>query len=382
MTPVQLNSVQTLAVALIALQFGYWLLKRSQLLRRYYLPAPVIGGLAVALLTFTLRGVTGCAVKFDPTLQPLFFAGFFASIGFRASVKLIRQGLPLIGLFLSVTVVLAATQKLLGLGLGQLLGLTPAAGLLLGSAHMGGAALQALATPVISTAGAGSNLPWLGAMSSLGLLLGGCLGGPLYARLTGHGRSQPTQPPVAAPLNPPALLKHLAAYLLVLAVGQLLAPRLSPYLPAFAGALVAASLWRMADDAWQISQLDLSYINSLGNASLSICLALAFINLDLAKLAVLPPAAYLLMLVQVAMALLVAVFLVYRPLKRTPLAAMIAAGLPGFALGLPPDTMATLQNIQEQNGPAPLVTFVVPVVGAWLITFINPWLFNWVSSLL
>jgi sodium--glutamate symport carrier gltS len=241
---------------------------------------------------------------------------------------------------------------------------------------MGGAALQSIAAPVMAGANATADLPLLPGMATLGLLFGGVIGGPLYAMLTGHTRSKPAQPPQPSPLNPPALLQHLFAYFLVITIGLALGPHFSPYLPAFAAALVAASLWRMANDAWQLSRLDMHYINTLGNVSLSLCLALAFMNMDLGKLGALPAGAFVLALMQVALVLAVAVLAVYRPLGANQLAAMIAAGLPGFSLGLPPDTMATLQNIQEQNSPQPMVTFVVPVVGAWLITFINPWIFN------
>lgn len=382
MASVQLGPVQTLAVALIALQLGYWLTRKIDILRRFYIPAPVIGGVLVALVSICLRSSGIYAFKFDATLQPLFFAGFFASIGFRASARLIKEALPKVTLLLLVTVLLATAQKLMGLFLGPVLGLSRAAGLLAGSAHMGGLSLQTLAVPVMASEGATASLPLLGGLATLGLLVGGLLGGPLYAMLTKQTRVKPTVTPASAALNPPAMLKHLGAYFLVVAVGLELGPKLSPYLPAFAIALVAASIWRIADDTWTISKLELNYVNSFGNVSLSICLTLAFMNMDLSKLATLPPGAYLLAAMQIALALLVAVLGVYGTLGKSPVAAMIAAGLPGFAVGMPANTMATLQNIQEQNTHAPLVTFVVPVVGAWLITFINPWIFNWISGLL
>jgi len=382
MQTLALSPVQTLAVALLALQLGYFLTKRVELLRCYYIPAPVVGGLLLAAARYLLGSQGIVSVQFDATLQPLFFAGFFASIGFRASAKLLREGLPKVLLFLLITIGVAFLQKLSGLLLAPLFGLSRTAGLLVGSGHMGGMALQPLAVPVLAGQGAASQLPLLGATATLGLLLGGFLGGPLYALLTKGSRQRPASPPSPSPLNPPLLLWHLAAYLVVVAIGQLLAPKLMPYFPAFAVALVAASAWRIVDDLAGQPRLDLNYINTLGNVSLSITLSIAFMNLDLSKLSMLPAGAWMLVLVQILLVLLISAILVYALFGRSTAAAMIAAGLPGFAIGTPPNTMASLQNIQEQNTPAPLVTFVVPVVGAWLITLINPLIFNWVSSLI
>lgn len=382
MQTIALSPVQTLAVALLALQLGYFLTRRVAWLGRYYIPAPVVGGLLLAGLRFLLGSQGLVSLQLDATLQPVFFAGFFASIGFRASAKLLKEGLPKMLLFLAITVGLAFLQKLSGLLLAPLVGLSRTAGLLVGSGHMGGMALQPLAVPVLTGQGTGSLLPLLGATATLGLLLGGFLGGPLYALLTKGSRQRPTSPPTPSPINPPALLWHLAAYLVVMTIGQLLAPRLMPYFPVYAVALVAASAWRITDDLFGHSRLDLHYINTLGNVSLSITLALAFMCLDLSKLAVLPVGAWILVFVQILLVLGISAFLVHALYGRSATAAMIAAGLPGFAVGMPPNTMATLQNIQEQNSPAPLVTFVVPVVGAWMITFINPLIFDWVSSLI
>ncbi len=382
MQTLALSPLQTLAVALLVLQLGYCLTKRVDLLRRYYIPAPVVGGLLFAAARYLLGSQGIVSVQLDATLQPIFFAGFFASIGFRASAKLLREGLPKVLLFLVVTVGVAFLQKLSGLLLGPLVGLSRTAGLLVGSGHMGGMALQPLAVPVLAGQGAASQLPLLGAVATLGLLLGGFLGGPLYALLTKGNRQRPASPPSPSPINPPALLSHLAAYLVVVTIGQLLVPKLMPYFPAFAGALAAASAWRIVDDLSGHPRLDLNYINTLGNISLSITLAIAFMNLDLSKLGVLTAGAWMLVFLQILLVLGISLFVVPALFGRDRMAALIAAGLPGFAIGMPPNTMATLQNIQEQNSPAPLVTFVVPVVGAWMITLINPLIFNWVSSLL
>ena len=86
---------QTVAFAGLVLFAGYGIRRGVPVLARYNIPAPVIGGLLVAgVLSFAAsRGVT--LVTFDTTLQAPLMIAFFTSVGFGASVALLRVGGPL-----------------------------------------------------------------------------------------------------------------------------------------------------------------------------------------------------------------------------------------------------------------------------------------------
>ena len=97
-----LDFVQTLAAAGVVLFAGYAIQRRVGVLSRYNIPAPVVGGLLVAVLLTALRAAGHEAVRFDTTLQPPLMIAFFTSIGFGASVPLLRKGGPAVALFLAL----------------------------------------------------------------------------------------------------------------------------------------------------------------------------------------------------------------------------------------------------------------------------------------
>ena len=95
-----LDLVQTLALAGVVLFVGYGIKRRIPLLSRYNIPAPVVGGLLVAAILSVAhqRGLT--PVAFDTTLQTPLQNAFFASVGFGASLALLRIGGPLVAALL------------------------------------------------------------------------------------------------------------------------------------------------------------------------------------------------------------------------------------------------------------------------------------------
>ena len=78
----------------VVLFVGYGLRKLIPPLARYNLPAPVLGGLLVAVIALIARerGVT--LAQFDTTLQTPLMIAFFTTIGFGASVSLLKHGRP------------------------------------------------------------------------------------------------------------------------------------------------------------------------------------------------------------------------------------------------------------------------------------------------
>ncbi len=87
-----LDFIQTTAVGAIALFLGMSILNRVPVLRRYNIPAAVVGGLVIAILVTLSRESNLVAVKFDTTLQAPLMTAFFTSIGLSASVGLLRAG--------------------------------------------------------------------------------------------------------------------------------------------------------------------------------------------------------------------------------------------------------------------------------------------------
>jgi len=111
---IQLDFVNTLAVAGLVLFAGYAIQRRAPRLSRYNIPAPVIGGLLVAVAVSVLRATGHDLVRFDTTLQPPLMIAFFTTIGFGASLSLLRSGGPAVALFLGLSTVVAVAQNVAG----------------------------------------------------------------------------------------------------------------------------------------------------------------------------------------------------------------------------------------------------------------------------
>ena len=90
----EFDLIHTLAFGGVALLVGYGLCRYVPLLGRYNLPPPVIGGLLVALAILIARQQGVTLFKFDTTLQSPLMIAFFTTIGFGASLSLLRVGGP------------------------------------------------------------------------------------------------------------------------------------------------------------------------------------------------------------------------------------------------------------------------------------------------
>ena len=85
----ELDAVQTLAFAGLALFLGYALCRVVPLFSKYNLPAPVIGGLVVALAVLVARQHEVTLFTLDTSLQTPLMIAFFTTIGINASLWLL-----------------------------------------------------------------------------------------------------------------------------------------------------------------------------------------------------------------------------------------------------------------------------------------------------
>ncbi|HEU0055285.1 MAG TPA: sodium/glutamate symporter, partial [Longimicrobium sp.] len=134
----KLDLVHTVAFAGVVLFLGYGVRRLLPLLSRYNIPAPVIGGLLVAIVVTVARGRGVTLVEFDTTLQSPLMVAFFTSIGYAASVRLLKVGGPQVLLFFAVATVFAVAQNVVGAGIAMALGLHPLFGVLTGSVTLTG----------------------------------------------------------------------------------------------------------------------------------------------------------------------------------------------------------------------------------------------------
>lgn len=397
-----IDAINTLAFAGVVLFLGYAIRNRVALLARLNIPAPVVGGLVVSMVMAAGYARGAVPFVFDTTWQAPLMIAFFTSVGFGASLGLLKRGGPLVLLFLVIASVFTILQNLLGAGVAMALGQPPLLGVLAGSVTLAGGPATGLAfAPLFASAGVASAETVAVAAAMAGIVAGGLLGGPvgtwLIERKTtppGHARGPQPAAPLAQQLvevaiDPPedsgttppgddreayALMKATALILFAMWVGSGISGWLTAHgivLPAYIGAMLVAIVLRNLDELTGMFKLSQAVIDDIGSVALSFFLVLALMTLKLWQLVGLALPLTLLLLVQMAMLLAIAPALIFRTMGRDYDAAVMASGFIGFMLGTTANAMANMEALVERYGPAPQAFLVVPMVGAFFIDVTN-----------
>ena len=142
----KLDLVQTVAFAGLLLFLGYGLKRLIPALARYNIPAPVVGGLPMAGIFAIGYAIDWRPLVFDTTLQTPLQNTFFASVGFGASVLLLKRGGPLVLIMMVVGVDRRAASERGRRRLSRIaLGEHPLMGVLAGSVTLTGGPATGLA---------------------------------------------------------------------------------------------------------------------------------------------------------------------------------------------------------------------------------------------
>ena len=386
-----LDSIQTLACGGLLLLGGYAVRRRVPLLARFSIPAPVIGGLLVALLMLVCRHWQITPIRFDTGLgQPLMIA-FFTGIGFNASATLLKIGGRQILLFLGLASGLAVIQNLLGVGMAKAFGLPPLFGVVTGSATLAGGPATGLAfAPLFASAGVQGAKSVALANAMAGIVCGSILGAPLAAMLIERLGLQPAKVARAdanAPVATAALsakqrfvdpayagLKSLVFMLIAMGIGAWISTgigMLGLTLPAYIGAMLAGAVIRNIDDHFGWFGLSTCSMEMIGNISLSLFLVMALMDLHLWDLSGMAAPLLVNLALQTVLVVALCCWPLLQLMGRDYDAAVMASGFTGFMLGNTANAMACMSSLTERFGPAPRAFLVAPVVGAFLIDFTN-----------
>lgn len=396
------DAINTLAFAGVVLFIGYAIRDRVPLLARLNIPAPVVGGLLVSIVMTIGYARDSVPFTFDTTWQTPLMIAFFTSVGFGASVGLLKRGGPLVFIFLVVSSVFTVLQNVLGAGVAMALGQPPLLGVLAGSVTLAGGPATGLAfAPLFEQAGVVSAETVAVAAAMAGIVAGGLLGGPvgtwLIERRTtppGTRRGARTKGPLAhhvveQAIDPPAetdttaggddreayaLMKATALILFAMWVGSGISGWLTAQgivLPAYIGAMLVAIVLRNLDELTGIFGLSQAIIDDIGSVSLAFFLVLALMTLKLWQLVGLALPLTVLLVAQIIILLAIAPWLIFRTMGRDYDAAVMTSGFIGFMLGTTANAMANMEALVERYGPAPKAFLVVPMVGAFFIDVAN-----------
>lgn len=109
----------------------------------------------------------------------------------------------------------------------------------------------------------------------------------------------------------------------------------------------------------------------LGTMGLSVFLSMALISLKLWELKAVAGPLLIILLAQTVLMAAFAYFVTFKLCGKNFDAAVLAAGHCGFGMGATPNAMANMDAVTSRFGPSPTAYLVIPIVGAFLVDFMN-----------
>ncbi|MEG1849553.1 MAG: sodium/glutamate symporter, partial [Oscillospiraceae bacterium] len=142
--------------------------------------------------------------------------------------------------------------------------------------------------------------------------------------------------------------------------------------PAYLGAMLTACVVRNISDKYtRFGELPREEMGALGDGARNVFLGIALMTLELWELVNLAIPMLILLMLQVVLAYLFANYICYPLMGKNYDAAMISSGLIGFGMGSTSNAMANMDAISAKYAYSKTAYFVVPIVGALFIDFIN-----------
>ena len=375
----------TLALAAIALVIGRLAVDRVPFLKRYSIPASVVGGILFAVVVTLLRATADVRIEFNPAMLTPLNVMFFTTVGLSADVRSLIKGGKVLLLYFAAVVGGLLLQNLLGVALARVFDIHPAIGLITGSIALSGGHGTAAAwgTKFVEERNLQGAIELGVAAATYGLVLGGLLGGPLAAwimrrhRIAGSGEAEAAQEAAAVPLKPVSIERVIESLLLIflsMAIGFALYAAIGQgalTLPTFIWALLVGAILRNVLSISGIYHADDRAIEAIGTISLSLFLAMIITSLKLWELIDLAGPVLIILLAQTVMLIAYVAVVTFRCMGSNYDAALLATGHWGFAMGSTATAIVNVQAVAARYGPSPLAFLLIPVMGAFLIDLAN-----------
>jgi len=377
---IEINQITTvfLAVALFAL--GGFLINKIGFLKRFCLPAPVVGGLLFAALATILKTTGTLEISLDTSLQSLFMITFFTTIGLGASFKLVKLGGKLLIIYWLACGFLALMQNVIGVSLASLIGIHPLIGMMAGAVSMeGGHGAAAAFGQTLEDLGISSAMTIGAAAATCGLVAGGLIGGPIVKYLVGKYNLTPDEQEAEEieyenkheQITSDSFFTQVLLITFCMAVGTYVGTLFSEatgfVLPGYVGAMFVAVLVRNVMDKFKPEAINMKSISLIGDVTLGIFLSMALMSVKLWEIADLALPLFIIVFAQVFFIVIFSTFVLFKLLGKNYDAAVMVAGFAGHGLGATPNAMANMSAVVQRFGPSKKAFLVVPIVGAFLI---------------
>ena len=373
--------IQTAGIAGLVFFLGTYIKNRVNFFKKFFIPAPVIGGILCSFLIFFI-GFAGVKVNFDKSLQNFFMDIFFTCIGFTCSFSVLKKSGKRGAILAVVAVVFLIIQDLVGAGLAGLFGLNKLLGVAMGSISMsGGVGSAASFGPSLEQLGAQDATTIGVAAATFGLLLGSLIGGPVAKKLiskynlkSSGEEGNKAEEKVTHELNINQILFTTILILVAAFLGTYIHKLLlltTLNFPYYVGNLFGGLVVRNIYDNSKY-HLRTEEVKLVSTISLDLFLSMALMTLNISALVSLAVPMIVILITQAIVMIIYAYFVTFRTMGKDYDAAVMAAGHCGVGLGQTPNAIANMSSVIEENGPAPEAWFTLPVVTVIFINIFNP----------
>ena len=382
-------------LAIVLLFVGKAVVGRVEILRRYSIPEPVIGGFLCAAAVAVAYFVFDFKISFDLEVRDWLLLYFFAAIGLRADIRtLISGGRPLAILLLLATTFIFL-QNITGIGIASAFGMDPKAGLMVGSISLTGGVGTALAwAPIfVERLGISNALELAIAANTVGLISAAVIGGPIARYLLTRHNITPSGDEKLdigvehedrhAPVDSYGVLWAWLWLNVAMIFGYYLDQALEAaglQLPLFVSCLIggilignARNLILKTDEVYTGAKRGYALISDI---SLGMFLTMALMGLQLWELQGLVLFMSVVMVFQILLSIFFTVLLVFRFMGRDYEATVVSAGFGGITLGSTATAIVNMTAVAKQYGAAHRAFIVVPLVCGFFIDLVNAVIIN------
>lgn len=384
MYTLDLNIVSTLILAIVLYLFGNFLTNKIYILNKLCIPSPVVGGLTFSLLVFILKYCGLLNISMNTLLMPYFMSFFFTIVGLNVSFKLLKKGGKVLIIYWLLCAILGFSQNILTFLSSKLLNINPLLALMCGSISMEGGHGYSLAF--------GKTLESLGienacnvgfASATLGLIMGGIIGGPIAKILIEKYNLKPSN---VHKVNKPSAIKNntsilnitdtsffeqILIVLVSMSIGSTLANIINVYfhivVPSIVGCIFIAVIFRNFNDKAKVMVMDFKLLDLLQDLSLGMFLTMALMSIDFFTLSSLFGPIVFIVICQVIFIVIFAITFAFRALGGDYDAAVMISGMLGHGLGATPNALANMGSVTNKYGHSPNSYLVVPLVAAFLL---------------
>ena len=292
----QLNMAETVGFAIVLLLLGRWIKRKVNFFERFFIPAPVIGGTLFSIILLIGHQTETFTFTFNDDIKNLLMIAFFTTVGFSASLKILKKGGVGVALFLLAAVILVILQDIVGPVLAKALGIDPLLGLAAGSIPLtGGHGTSGAFGPYLEDLGASGATVVAVASATYGLIAGCLIGGPIGRRLMIKNNLKPTENKsgvddsllgTESEVTEERIFSAVVYIGIAMGIGAtitLMLGKAGIKFPAYLMGMVVAAIIRNILD-FNHKQLPFNEIGIVGNISLSLFLSMALMSMKLWQL--------------------------------------------------------------------------------------------------